>query len=167
MWSGIPYSILNISPLTPPMQLIKLASVYCSVISNLGEFFFPNAKDLFLAQCPSVCCHTHRSRTRIRYPSLVFYPSVVGPLLVCVRSIKHSPYVCHAVHTHSWATENGAVGRVQTRHQVKTGMTGGVDVMWSSSNIPGGREDGIHYRVFVISGRKHEDVLYKKEGRWW
>lgn len=64
---------------------------------------------------------THRSRTGIRYPALIFYPSVVRPLFVGVRAVKHSPYFCHAVHTHCWATENGAERKVETRDQITEG----------------------------------------------
>lgn len=82
--------------LNPPVQLRE---VYSSLISMRAEDFIHHLGP------------THRSRARIRYPSLIFYPSVVGPLLVSVRSVKHGPDVGHAVHTHSWAPENGAEGK--------------------------------------------------------
>lgn len=54
---------------------------------------------------------TNRSRTRIWYPPFIFYPSVVRTLLVSVGSIKNSPDVRHAVHTHCRTTEDGAGSR--------------------------------------------------------
>lgn len=38
-------------------------------------------------------------------------------------------------------------------------------LVWWIVSIPRGCEDSIYYGVFVISGRKHKDVLYKNKGR--
>lgn len=70
---------------------------------------------------------THRSGTGIWDPPFIFYPSVVGPLLVGIRSIKSSPYVCHAIHTHCRATEYRAGRREFRRDWVKTSE--GVGIM--------------------------------------
>lgn len=113
---------------------------------------------------------THRSRTGIRDPPLVFYPSVVGSLLVGIRSVKSSSYVRHAVHTHCRATENGAGRKIERRDRVKAREEKErprVEFMmvWWILNLPGGGEDCIHYGVFVISGREQKYVLYKREGK--
>ena len=152
----VPCSILNISPLNPARCTFKSGHVYYTVISKEAEDFIHllcEKKIIFSWEKRTVPGRGYGilpsySTQRWSGPSLWAY----GPLNTALMSAMlytHTAEPRKMELTEKWKQETRLKLREENeRPQVVLMM------VWWILDLPGGGEDCIHYRVFVISGRE-------------